>query len=91
MDASVREHPFFKRILIVYFLEREKNMDNKEFYINCDGIALHAKLDFPEDQNEKYPLVIIIAGESGIMAFRDSCFNAAARTIDAPPCECPVR
>lgn len=70
MDASVREHPFFKRILIVYFLEREKNMDNKEFYINCDGIALHAKLDFPEDQNEKYPLVIIIHGLTGHMEER---------------------
>lgn len=27
-------------------------MENKEFYINCDGIALHAKMDFPKEEKD---------------------------------------
>ena len=41
--------------------------DSREFYINDDGIRLHAKLDFPEEKAEKYPLVIIIHGFTGHM------------------------
>ena len=38
----------------------------KEFYIDCDGIKLHAKLDFPEGF-EKGPLCILIHGFTGHM------------------------
>lgn len=42
-------------------------MENREFYINDDGIKLHAKLDFPTEEKEKYPLVIVIHGFTGHM------------------------
>ena len=42
-------------------------MENKEFYLNSDGIRLHAKLDFPTEEKEKYPLVIVIHGFTGHM------------------------
>lgn len=42
-------------------------MENQEFYINDDGIKLHAKLDFPAEEKEKYPLVIVIHGFTGNM------------------------
>lgn len=44
-------------------------MENKEFYIDHDGIALHAKLDFPgkESASGKYPLVIVVHGFTGHM------------------------
>ncbi len=38
----------------------------KEFYIDCDGIQLHAKLDMPEGA-EKCPLCILIHGFTGHM------------------------
>ncbi len=40
--------------------------DMKEFYIDCDGIRLHAKLDRPEGI-EKGPLCILIHGFTGHM------------------------
>ena len=39
----------------------------KEFYINSDGIRLHAKLEMPEDFNGKCPLCIIFHGLTGHM------------------------
>lgn len=42
-------------------------MENREFYINDDGIKLHAKLDFPAEEKDKYPLVIVIHGFTGHM------------------------
>ena len=42
-------------------------MENREFYINDDGIRLHAKLDFPAEEKDKYPLVIVIHGFTGHM------------------------
>lgn len=39
----------------------------KEFYINSDGIRLHAKLEMPENFNGKCPLAIIIHGLTGHM------------------------
>lgn len=41
----------------------------KEFYIDSDGIKLHAKLDRPEGvaENEKGPLCILIHGFTGHM------------------------
>ena len=41
----------------------------KEFYIDCDGIRLHAKLDMPEGKN-KCPLCIVIHGFTGHMEER---------------------
>ena len=38
----------------------------KEFYIDCDGIKLHAKLDRP-DEEKKSPLCILIHGFTGHM------------------------
>ena len=38
----------------------------KEFYIDCDGVKLHAKLDMPEGA-EKCPLCILIHGFTGHM------------------------
>ncbi|MBR2526872.1 MAG: alpha/beta fold hydrolase [Blautia sp.] len=40
---------------------------HKEFYLVEDGLRIHAKLDFPEEAAEKYPLVIIIHGYTGHM------------------------
>ncbi|MBR4471714.1 MAG: alpha/beta fold hydrolase [Erysipelotrichaceae bacterium] len=42
----------------------------KEFYINDDGIRLHAKLDMPADRSGKCPLVIVIHGFTGHMEER---------------------
>lgn len=42
-------------------------MKNKEFFIKYDGLNVHVKLDFPEQEQEKYPLVILIHGFTGHM------------------------
>ena len=42
-------------------------MRNSEFYIDHDGIALHAKLDLPETEKERYPLLILQHGYTGHM------------------------
>ena len=42
-------------------------MKRKEFFIDHDGLKLHAKLDFPVAEAEKYPLVIIVHGYTGHM------------------------
>lgn len=42
-------------------------MENREFFIDDDGIKLHAKLDFPAAQQDKYPLCILIHGFTGHM------------------------
>ena len=41
--------------------------ENREYYITCDGIDLHAKLDFPKNQQEVMPLLIVIPGLTGHM------------------------
>lgn len=52
--------------------------ENREFYINCDGIRIHAKLDFPEFQAEKMHVLVIIPGLTGhieerhILAVKDA-------------------
>ncbi len=45
-------------------------MDLREFYINDDGIRLHAKLDFPKNMEEKCPLAILVHGFTGHMEER---------------------
>lgn len=47
-----------------YFFRKEEDME--EFYINNDGIRLHAKLDRPDD-TVKGPLCILIHGFTGHM------------------------
>ncbi|MCR5094410.1 MAG: lysophospholipase [Lachnospiraceae bacterium] len=53
----------------------------KEFYINDDGIKIHAKLERP-DQGEKHPLVILVHGYTGhmeedhILGVRDAILSA---------------
>ena len=42
-------------------------MQNREFTIDHDGTALHAKLDFPREEKEKYPVLIIVHGYTGDM------------------------
>ena len=44
----------------------KRKSDMKEFYIDDDGIKLHAKLDIPEGA-DKCPLVIIVHGYTGDM------------------------
>ena len=41
-------------------------MSEKEFYIDCDGIKLHAKLERPNDE-AKGPLCILVHGFTGHM------------------------
>ncbi len=63
--------------------------DNREFFINCDGINVHAKLDFPAAQAEKMHILLIIPGLTGhieerhILAVKDtalSCGYAVLRS-----------
>lgn len=42
-------------------------MEKKEFYIPCSGVNLHVKIDFPDKEMEKYPLVIVVHGLTGHM------------------------
>lgn len=46
--------------------------ESREFYIDHDGIALHAKLDFPAGmrEGEKCPLLIVVHGFTGHMEER---------------------
>ena len=39
--------------------------ENREYFIDCDGIDIHAKLDFPMEQQEKMPLLVLIPGLTG--------------------------
>ena len=41
------------------------NYENKEFFINCDGINIHSKLDFPADAKDKMPIMVLIPGFTG--------------------------
>lgn len=55
----------------------------KEFYIDSDGIRLHAKLDMPEGYKEgdKCPLVIVIHGLTGHM--EEPHIKGAAETFNS--------
>lgn len=46
-----------------------QNEQDREFYIDHDGIRLHAKLEFPaaRDENGKCPLLILLHGYTGHM------------------------
>lgn len=45
-------------------------MDDRELMIQCDGMQVHAKLDFPTEKKEKYPLMILQHGYTGHMEER---------------------
>ena len=51
--------------------ESEKAMINEEFYIPCDGISVHIKLDLPDSDpradHSKIPMVLAIPGLTGHM------------------------
>ena len=52
----------------IHFGKVNNMSDTKEFYIPCDGIRLHAKLDRPEGTKDgKGPLCILIHGFTGHM------------------------
>lgn len=38
---------------------------NEELFINCDGLKVHAKIDFPQVQKDKMPVLILIPGFTG--------------------------
>ena len=40
-------------------------MKNEEFYIPCDGMRVHAKLNFPEGAADKLPILVLIPGLTG--------------------------
>lgn len=42
----------------------------KEFYIDCDGIRLHSKLDYPDNFSGKCPLMLLFHGFTGHMEER---------------------
>lgn len=47
--------------------QRRHTLENKDFFIKNDGLNIHVKLDFPKQEKEKYPLVILIHGFTGHM------------------------
>lgn len=56
-----------QRELPILYRAKEMIDRKKEFYIPCNGINLHAKMDFPEEYKEKYPLFIVVHGLTGHM------------------------
>ncbi|MCR5671434.1 MAG: lysophospholipase [Butyrivibrio sp.] len=62
-------------------------MTEKEFYIDSDGVRLHAKLDRPEGAAEKGPLCILVHGFTGhmeedhIIAAKDSILEAGVSVL----------
>lgn len=46
---------------------RDNHMESKEFFLNGGNVRLHSKLGFPDEKQEKYPLVIIVHGYTGHM------------------------
>ena len=55
-------------------------MQEKEFFIDSDGIRLHAKLRTPDSHPEKYPLAVIIHGFTGHM--EETHILAVTQAID---------
>lgn len=47
--------------------ETEAVEQNQEFYIDSDGIRLHAKLDFPDNFGDRGPLMLLFHGFTGHM------------------------
>lgn len=56
-------------------------MKSREFFLDCDGMNVHAKLDFPKGGEEgRYPLLVIFHGFTGHM--EEPHIIAAARTAN---------
>ena len=61
--------------------------ESREFFIDCDGIRVHAKLDFPQVQAEKMHVLIIIPGLTGhieerhIIAVKDTALECGYAVI----------
>ena len=52
-----------------------------EFYIDSDGIRLHAKLDLPAEEGDAYPLVIVVHGFTGHM--EEDHYRLTAEALEA--------
>ena len=49
---------------------KEKDLfmyENEEFYLEIDGIRIHAKLDFPREKKDRMPLLVVLHGLTGDM------------------------
>ncbi|MCR5107585.1 MAG: alpha/beta hydrolase [Lachnospiraceae bacterium] len=63
--------------------------ENREFYIDCDGVKIHSKLDFPKEQKEKMPILVVIPGFTGhieeehILAVKDTANEAGFAVLRA--------
>ena len=44
--------------------------ENEEFYLESDGIRIHAKLDFPKERKDRMPLLVVFHGLTGHMEER---------------------
>ena len=55
---------------------------NEELFINCDGLKVHAKIDFPEVQSEKMPVLVLIPGFTGHIE-EDHIIGVANAAVDA--------
>ncbi|MCR5733126.1 MAG: alpha/beta fold hydrolase [Lachnospiraceae bacterium] len=55
---------------------------NEDFFINCHGTDIHSTLDYPADQKEKMPVMVLISGFTGyieedhIIAIKDAANEA---------------
>ena len=55
---------------------------NDGFYIDCDGIRLHMKLDYPAERKERMPLLIVFHGLTGDMEERHIAAVAHAANLE---------
>lgn len=55
---------------------------NEELFIECDGLKVHAKIEFPEVQKEKMPVFVLIPGFTGHIE-EDHIIGIANAAIDA--------
>lgn len=47
--------------------KRLQIMTDREFFIDCDGMKVHAKLNFPDTEADSYKLLILLHGITGHM------------------------
>lgn len=55
---------------------------NEELFINCDGLKVHAKIEFPQVQNEKMPVLVLIPGFTGHIE-EDHIIGVSSAATDA--------
>lgn len=62
-------------------------MNNQELYILCDGMKVHAKINYPQNKSDHLPLVIIFHGLTGhmeerhIVALKDTALSCHYATL----------